>query len=131
MRITHLYCSTFRSSPESAPSILFALTGVIGNVTALYSGGDDDIPCMMDLVDGFSAIRLGKQLPVGSSPPPLVQALLRSNHADLLVAVILSVPELVESVLIVFWSGLTDTVTSKLVTLVDGLFEHFHGYAIP
>ena len=83
---------------------------------------------MMDLVDGFSAVLLGKQLPVDSSASSLVQTLLRSSHEDFLVAVILSVPELVDGVLTVFWSGVTETVISKLVVLVDGLFEHFHKY---
>lgn len=85
----------------------------------------------MDLVDGFTAVLSGKQLPASSSTATVVQTLLDStDHSNIISVVILCLPELVDSVIALYWEELDETVLFKLASLLDSLFEHFHGYMI-
>ena len=126
----YLYTS-HRSNPDSAPNVLLAVTGVIDNRPAPSSEEGGQSSLLMDMVEGYTAVLLGQELPATSSASAttMVQTLLGSSHPDLPLAVVLSIPHLVDSVMALHWDGLTDAVSTKLVALISGLFEHFHGYA--
>lgn len=116
----------FRSNPDSAPNALLAVAGVVSNRSTLSSEGGELSSLLMDMVKGFTATLLGQEPQLTSGT--IVHTLLGSGHSDLPLAVVLSVPRLVDSIMTLYWDGLTDAVSSKLVALIGGLFEHFHGY---
>lgn len=116
-----------RSNPESAPNVLLAVVGVISNRPALCN---EPSSLLMDIVEGYTATLLGQEpQPAPSASSSIVQTLLGSSHPDLPLAAVLSVSHVVDSIMALYWDGLTDAVSSKLVALIDGLFEHFHRYA--
>ena len=117
-----MYIVSLRSNPDSASNVLLALTGVISNTPQCGKGGGHS-SLLMDMVDGYSAILLGQEQ---QAAPTIVHTLLGSSHPELPLAVVLSVPDLVDSIMTLHWDGLTDTVSSKLVALIGGLFEHFN-----
>lgn len=126
MMDAHVYNNvhlTHRSNSDSAANILLAVTGVISNRQ------EGQFSLLMDLMEGYTALLLKQEMPaVPSGSTTIAQTLLNSSHPDLLLAVVLSIPHLVDSVMALHWDGLTDSVSSKLVALIGGLFEYFHGF---
>lgn len=107
---------------------MLALTGVIAKHCS--ESGSESLSHLMELVEGFTAILLGSQQTVtlSSAITSIMQTLLGSSREGLCLAVIISVPELVDSILALQWDGLDDAVIQKLVSLVDSLFEHYQRY---
>ena len=108
------------------------MTGVIRNRSALCSEGGVLSSLLVDMVEGYTATLLGQetQPSPSSAGSAIVQTLLCSSHPDLPLAVVLSVPHLVDIIMALHWDGLTDAVSSKLAALIGALFEHFHGYML-
>ena len=128
--VTYVY--PHRNNSECAPDMLLVVAGVISTRSAACcSEGVGELPSLlMDMVEGCTAVLMGqKPQPSPSASDTIVQALLGSVHPDLPLAVVLSAPHLVDSIMALHWDGLTDNVSSKLVALIDGLFEHFQRYA--
>ena len=111
--------------------MLLALASIVSTRSAPCSEVEGELPSLLtDMVEGCTAVLMGQAPhPSPSASGTIVQALLGSSHPDLSLAVILSVPHLVDSIMVLHWDGLTDDVSSKLVALIDGLFEHFQRYA--
>lgn len=135
---THLLCGlvfvhdlSFSVNPNSLSNVLMALTCVIGQHSSEM--GSESFSHLLELVESFTAILLGSQqtATLSTATTSIMQTLLESNFEDLHLAVVISVPELMGSMLALQWDGLDDTATRKLVALVDSLFEHYQRYAAP
>ena len=127
-KLWYVHLCILRSNPDTAPNVLFVLTGVISRRSAQSSDGGGHSSLLMDLVDGYTALLLGQEQKATLSSTTIVQTLLESSHPDLPVAVVLTIPSMVDTIMALHWNGLTDTVSSKLIALISGLFHHFQGY---
>ncbi len=124
-----MYYTPHRSNPDCAPNVLLAVAGVISSRSAPCSEGGELSSLLMDMVEGYTAVLMGQEHRLSpSARGTTVQTLLGSSHPDLRVAMVVSVPHLVDSIMALHWDGLNDDVSSKLTALIGGLFEHFQGY---